>query len=331
MNRRDMLVGLLALGAATTPLVARAQQPGSGRRIAVLMGYAENDQEAQSRLAAFKGALPPLGWLEGRNLRIDVRWSGGDVARAATFARELVALQPEVILTNTTPSSLAVQRETRVIPIVFTIVSDPIGSGLVQTLSRPGGNITGFINLEASLVEKWLEALKEIAPHVMRVAVMFNPQTAPYVEYYLRPLNLAAQKLGATTSTLIVRSPSDIAEGLTALGRETGSGLIAMADSFLFVHRKLIIELAARYRIPAVYWVGNIPAEGGLLAYGVDYHDIFRRSASYVDRILRGAKPADLPVEQPTKFDLVSNLQTAKALGLTIRQSLLLRADRIIE
>jgi putative ABC transport system substrate-binding protein len=331
MNRRVALVALLALSAAGVPFAAGAQQAGRVRRVAVLMGYAEDDPEAQFRLGAFRDALAALGWIEGRNLKSDVRWSAGDVSRASTFAKELVALQPDVVLSNTTPATLALQRETRTIPIVFTIVSDPVGSGLVKTLSRPGGNITGFINLESSLVEKWLELLKQVAPHMLRIAVMFNPQTAPYVDYYLRPLSVAAQKLGVKTFTVVVRSQSEIAEGITAVGRESGTGLIAMTDSFLFVHRKVIIELTARHKIPTIFWVGNIPAEGGLMAYGVDYPDLFRRSASYVDRILRGAKPADLPVEQPAKFELVINVKTAKALGLTIPPSLLLRADRLIE
>jgi putative ABC transport system substrate-binding protein len=331
MNRREMMVVVLSLAVSASPLATRAQQAGPTRRIAVLMGYAESDQEAQLRLATFKNALPALGWIEGRNLRIDIRWTAGDIKRAAALARELVKLKPDVVLTNTTPATLAVQRETRTIPIVFTIVSDPVGSGLIESLSRPGGNVTGFINLESSLGGKWVEMLKEIAPHVSRVAVMFNPETTPYVEYYFRPLNIAAQKLGVATVKTIVRSPLDISEALTALGRQPGSGLIAMSDSFLFVHRKLLIDLTARDRIPAVYWVGNIPVEGGLLAYGVDYHDIFRRSATYVDRILRGANPGDLPVEQPRKFELAVNAKTAKALGLTIPTSLLLRADRVIE
>jgi putative ABC transport system substrate-binding protein len=330
MRRREF-ISLLGVTAVAWPSLVTAQSADRPRRIGVLMGYAETDREAQSRLAAFKERLPAFGWMEDRNLKLDTRWSAGDLSRASTFAKELVALQPDVILANTTPVSLALQRETRTIPIVFTIVSDPVGSGLVTTLSRPGGNITGFINLESSLVEKWLELLKEIAPHVTRVAVMFNPQTAPYADYYLRPLSLAAQKFGVETFSAIVRSQADIAQVIIALGREAGSGLIAMADSFLFVHRKSIIELTERYKLPAIYWVDNIPAEGGLISYGVDYYEIFRRAASYVDRILRGAKPVDLPVEQPTKFKLIINLKTAKALGLTVSSILLVRADELIE
>jgi putative ABC transport system substrate-binding protein len=331
MNRRETLLAFAALGTASRFRSAAAQGASRPRQIAVLMGYAEDDAEAQSRLATFRSALPDLGWHEGRNLRIDVRWTAGDLTRAATYAKELVALQPEVILSNTTPATLALQRETQTVPIVFAVVSDPVGSGLVKTLSRPGGNVTGFINLESSLVQKWLELLKEIAPQVARVAVMFNQKTAPYAEYYLRPLNVAAERLGVKTFSVIVSSPAEIEDALSGLAREAASGLIAMPDSFLFVHRKTIVELTARGRVPAIYWVGNIPAEGGLIAYGVDYFDIFRRSAGYVDRILRGAKPADLPVEQPHKFELVINARTARALGLSVPSSLKLRAERVIE
>ena len=328
MTRRDLLIGLLALSAAATPLPTHAQRP---KRLGILMGYAQDDPEALLRLAAFKERLGALGWTEGRNLTVDIRWTAGDVARAAAFAKELVAFQPDVILTNTTPSTAAVQRETNTIPIVFTIVSDPVGSGFVKTLSRPGGNITGFINLEASLVQKWLELLKELAPQITRVAVIYNPQTAPYTDYYLRPLNDAAQKFAVKIVPVIARSAAEIGDAITALGREAGNGLIVMTDSFMFVHRKLIIERTAREKIPATYWVGNIPAEGGLISYGVDYLELFRRAAPYVDRILRGAKPADLPVEQPAKFELIVNVKAARAMGLTITPSLLLRADQVIE
>jgi len=328
VRRRQFLI---AAGAFIAAFTVNAQQPERTRRIGVLLGWAESDPEGQSRLAAFKEKLAPLGWSEGRNLRIDIRWSAGDVNRASAFAKELVALQPEVILSSTTPVTAALQRETRTIPIVFTAVSDPVGSGFVKTLGHPGGNITGFINLESSLAEKWLQFLKEIAPRVARVAVMFNPRTAPYAEYYLQPLKAAAPKLGVKTFTAAVSSESDIEAAITALGREPGSGLIVMSDSFMFVHRKSIISLAARNNVPAIYYSDNMSAEGGLISYGVDFTDLFRRAAPYVDRILRGAKPAELPVEQPAKFELVINLKTAKALGLTIPQGLLLRVDRVIK
>ncbi|MEK6243394.1 MAG: ABC transporter substrate-binding protein [Pseudomonadota bacterium] len=331
MNRRETLQVLLALGAAIGPLYAGAQQPGRVRRIGVLIGFAENDPESRLRLAAFKEGLAALGWTEGHNLRIDIRWSAGDVNRASAFAKELVAMNPEVILSSTTPVTAALHRETRTIPIVFTAVSDPIGSGFVETLARPGGNITGFLNFESSLVEKWLQLLKEIAPRVTRAAVMFNPQTAPYADYYLQPLKAAAPKFRVTTFTATVRSESDIEKAISGLGREPGGGLLVMPDSFNFVHRKSIIALTARHKVPAIFYTGVWSEEGGLFSYGVDIADLFRRAAPYVDRILRGAKPAELPVQQPSKFEMVVNRKTAEALGLKIPQSVLLRADRVIE
>ena len=327
-HRRKILIALAALAA---PTGAFAQPAGKVRRLGVLMGYAESDPEARLRLAAFKEGLASHGWVDGRNLKIDVRWSAGDAKRASIFARELVALKPEVILANTTPATAAVQRETTVIPVVFTVVSDPVGSGFVKSLSKPGGNITGYINFESSLVEKWLQLLKEIAPRVSRVAVIFNPETAPYAEYYLQPLKLAAPKLGVKAFAVTVRSEAEIEKAIVDLGREPNGGLIAMTDSFLTVHRKLIIDLAARHKVPAMYWVGNMAAEGGLIAYGVDYLDLFQRAATAVDKILKGAKPAELPVEQPTKFELVINRRTAKALGLTVPQSLMISAKQVIE
>ena len=318
MKRRDFITVLG--GVVAWPVTARGQHQSERlRRIGVLMGYAEDDPEAQSRLAAFVQALAALGWTEGRNLRTDIRWSAGDVTRASMFAKELVALQPEVILSNTTPVTAALQRETRIVPIVFLVVSDPIGSGFVETLAQPGGNITGFINLEASLVEKWLELLKEIAPSVTRVAVMFNPETAPYADYYLQPLRAVAPVLGVKPFTATVRSEAEIEEVISGLAHEPGGGLMVMTDSFMTVHRKSIVALTARYKVPAVSFIAIMTAEGGLISYGVDIVDLFQRGAYYIDRILRGMKAADLPVQVPTKFELAINLNTAKALGLTFR------------
>ena len=311
------------------PLASRAQE--RIRRIGVLMGYAEEDPEAKLRLAAFVQRLASLGWDQGRNLAMDVRWTAGDVNKATLFAKELVALQPEVILANTTPVSAALRRETQSIPLVFVVVSDPVGSGFVESLPKPGGNMTGFVNLEASLVEKWAEMLKEIAPRITKVAVMFNPQTAAYAEYYLKPLQVAAPSLGLTISIATVRSIADIETAIAALGRESNSGLICMTDSFMTVHRKAVIELTARYEVPAISFVNVVAREGGLISYGVDISDLFLRSAAYVDRILRGAKPADLPVQNPVKFELTVNLKTAKALGLIVPPTLLARADELIE
>jgi ABC-type uncharacterized transport system substrate-binding protein len=329
MRRREFIA--LLGSTAAWPIAARAQPAAQVRQIGVLMGYAEDDPEAQSRLRAFRHGLAGLGWSEGQNLRTDIRWSRGDINRASELAKELVATKPDVILSNTTPVTAALQRETRTISIVFVVVSDPVGSGFVQSLPRPGGNMTGFVNLEASLVEKWLELLKEIAPRVTRVAAMFNPQTAPYIEYYLQPLEVVAPKLGVMTFKAAVRSEADIEEIIRRLGREPGGGLIVMTDSFMTVNRRSIIDSTARNKVPAISFIKTIAAEGGLISYGVDVGDLFHRAAAYVDRILRGAKPAELPVQVPTKFGLAINLKTAKALGLTVPPSLLASADEIIE
>ena len=326
MNRRETVFALIALGVA--PVAAEAQRPASARRIGVLMGWPES---ALPILVPFRETLAALGWAEGRNLTVHVRWGAGDIDRIARFAKELVALNPDAILAGTTPVTAAVQRETRTTPIVFMAVSDPVGSGFVKSLARPGGNITGFIDIESSLAEKWLQLLKEIAPRVKRVAVMFNPDTAPYADYYLQPLKTLAPKLGVHIFTAPVRSDAEIEQALAKLGRESGSGLITLVDLFTFVHRKSIIALAARYKVPAIYYSSRQADDGGLIGYGVDYAALSGRVAGYIDRILRGARPSDLPVEQPTEFELAINLKTAKALGLTIPQSLLLRADRAIE
>jgi putative tryptophan/tyrosine transport system substrate-binding protein len=242
-----------------------------------------------------------------------------------------VALQPEVILSNTTPVTAALQRTTNTIPIVFVVVSDPVGSKFVTNIARPEANITGFMNVEPFLVEKWLELLMELAPSPTRVAVMFNPKTAPYAKFYLQHLESAASKLGVKTVPLPIRSENEINEAIALLGQEQGSGLIAMTDAYMTVHRKLVIQATMQHKVPLMYFFSNVPREGGLISYGVDIAEIFRSAAPYVDEILRGAKPADLPVQTPTKYELVVNLKTAKALGLTIPTSILLRADQIIE
>ena len=331
MRRRDFITAVGS--AAVWPLVARAQQSASQvRRIGVMMGYAENDPEAQTRLAAFKQGLLTLGWNEGRNIKIDVRWASGDTDRATTFARELVALQPEVIMSNTTPVTAALHNATNTIPIVFVAVSDPVGANFVASLPYPGTNLTGFINLERTLGGKWLELLKEIAPQITRVAVMFNPQTAPYTEeLYLPSMEAAAKNLGVKQLKSLVYRESDIEEAISELGRKAGSGLIAMTDSFMTVHRKTVIEFTIQNKLPLMYYVSVAPREGGLISYGIDLTDLFSRSASYVDRILRGAKPAELPVQLPTKFELAINLKTANALGLGVPSTLLTSANEVIE
>jgi putative ABC transport system substrate-binding protein len=328
MRRRAFLHGAGAL--SLLPLSARGQAVRV-RRVAVLLGYSAADPVAQVRFAAFREGLRALGWVEGRNLKMDVRWSAGDPQRASMLAKELVALGPEVILANTTPVTAAVQRETLTIPIVFTVVSDPVGSRFVMNLSRPGGNITGIINIESSLAQKWVELLKQIAPRIKRAAVVFNPQTAPYAEYYLSPMNVAGTAFGVKIFAAPVRSVAEIEDVIAALGREADAGLIVMTDSFMTVHRNVVIASTARNRIPAIYFAGDMPLEGGLMSYGVDIVELFRRAAPYVDRILRGAKPADLPIEQPSKFEFFINAKTVKALGLNIPSAMLLRADKVIE
>ena len=331
MRRRDF-ISLIGGATAAWPVVARAQQTEPVRRVGVLMAYAENEPEAQSFVGAFVTGLDKLGWTEGRNLRIDYRWAGGNIERIASFARELVALRPNVILANTTPVTAAFHRETRTIPIVFVIVSDPVGDGFVASLARPGGNITGFINLEASVGGKWLELLKEVAPSVTRAALMFNPDTAPGRGAYFQPtFESGARTLGVESILVPIRSDAEIETAIAALAGEPKAGLVVMTDGFMRVHRGTVIAAAAHHKIPAVYPLRIQAEDGGLLAFGPYNLDLFSRSAEYVDRILRGTSPAELPVQVPTKFQLVINLKTAKALGLTVPPTLLARADEVIE
>jgi putative ABC transport system substrate-binding protein len=330
--RRREFITLLGGAAAAWPLAARAQQPERMRRIGVLMGWNERDREAQSNLAAFVQELGQLGWTDGRNMRIDYRWSNGDVNRMQIFAKELADLAPDAILAHTTPVTAALQQETRTIPIVFVTVSDPVGEGFVAGLPRPGGNITGFIHTEGEFAGKLLELLTEIAPTVKRAAIMFNPDTAPgRGSYYLPSFETAARSFRLEAIAAPVRNNAEIEAIVAAIGREKGGGLVAMPDGFTLVRRATIILQAARNKVPAVYWNSIIARDGGLLSYGPDTGDIFRRAAPYFDRILRGAKPAELAVQLPTKFQMVVNLKTAKALGLTIPEAFLLRADEVIE
>src|SRR6516164_10324202 len=318
MRRRDLIAGIVG-SAAGLPLAVRAQQPQLMRRIGVLMGWNETDREAQSNLAAFVQALQQLGWTDGRNMRIDYRWSNGDVNRMQMFSKELVGSAPDAILAHTTPVTAALQRETQTIPVVFVLVSDPVGEGFVAGLSRPGGNITGFIHTEGEFAGKLLELLTEIAPTVKRAAIMFNPDTAPgHGSYYLPSFETAARSFRLEAITAAVRNDAEIEAIVAALGREEGGGLVAMPDGFTLVRRATIILQAARNKIPAVYWNSIIARDGGLLSYGPDTGDICRRAASYFDRILRGAKPAELSVQLPTKFQMVVNLTTAKALGIEV-------------
>jgi putative ABC transport system substrate-binding protein len=298
----------------------------------MLIGYAEHDPETQERLSAFRQVFEKLGWVEGRSVQIDYRFAPGNIDQARLFANELIALQPDVLVGNSTPSTAALVAATRTIPIVFVGVSDPIGAGFVATIARPGGNVTGFINFDPSLMGKWLEMLKEIAPGVARVGVLFNPATAPGGgSFFLSPFEVIARSAAVEPIAARVRNAADIENFLATLGREPGGGLIVMPDSFTTVHRKWIIELAARHRVPAIYPYRYQAADGGLLSYGVDTVDLLRRTAPYVDRILRGEKPGELPVQAPTKFDLTINAKTAKALGLTVPPTLIARADEMIE
>ena len=329
MRRREFIT--LLGGVAAWPLTARAQQGERMRRIGVLMGYAESDAGAKGFLDGFVQRLAELGWVEGRNLRIDVRW-GSNVTQMREFAKELVELQPEVIVANSTPVTAALQRETRSIPIIFVIVSDPVGSRFVASLARPSGNITGFSTAEGSLASKWLELLTEIMPGLKQAAMMFNPDTAPYVSsYYLPSFEAAAQSLKVVPITARVYSDAEIETVITSLGREPGGGLLVMPDNFMDIHRKQIISLAKQNNVPSIYQFPVSVRDGGLLSYGADFADIFRSAALYVDRVLRGAMPSELPVQMPTKYLLAVNTKTAGSLGLTVPPLLLARADEVIE
>jgi putative tryptophan/tyrosine transport system substrate-binding protein len=312
--------------------VARAQQGDRARRIGVLMGFDENDPEGKRIYFEFTQALAEFGWTDGRNVRMDPRWTGDDINRIRALARELVDLQPDIIVTNSSPPTVAVQRETRTIPIVFANVADPVASGIVARLDRPSGNITGFVSLEASMGGKWLELLSEIAPGLKRAGIMFNPDMVN-ASVFMPSLETAARTLKVELIVAPVHNDGEIETAIIALGREPGGGLVVMPDAFTNVHRAPIISAAARTNVPAIYGQSAFARHDGLLSYGTDRVDNFRRAALYVDRILRGAKPADLPVQLPTpsKFEMVVNLKTAKSLGLTVPPSILLRADEVIE
>ena len=335
MERRQyitLLGGAVAAPTFLRPPAARAQQPGRVRRFGVLMGYAESDSEARGYVAILAQGLRMLGWIEGGNIHVEYRWAAGDVERMRTYAKELIAFEPDVIVANTTPVTAALQRETRTIPIVFVIVSDPVGEGFVQSLPKPGGNITGFINVEASVAGKWLELLKEIAPGMTRAALMYNPTTAPGAgSYFGTAFEPAARSLAVQPITAAVRDDAEIERAIAALGQEPGGGLVVMTDGFMLVHRATTISLAARFKVPAVYPYSFAAKEGGLLSFSQDTMDMFRRAAPYVDRILKGEKPGDLPVQVPVKYELVVNLKTAKTLGLTVPLTLQAAADEVIE
>ena len=329
MRRREFIV---ALGGAAVawPLAVRAQQPERMRRIGVLMNRAADNPDGQAAVAAFRQALQQLGWSDGRNVRIDTRWGANDVDRDRRDAAELVALAPDVILASGTLSVAALQHVTRSLPIVFVAVTDPVGAGLVDSLARPGGNVTGFMLFEYSSSGKWLELLKQIAPGVTRAAVLRDPANPAGIAQF-GAIQGAAQSLGVEVSPVSVRDAGEIERAVAVFARSANGGLIVTGSAAASVHRDRIIALAAKHKLPAVYPYRYMVTDGGLISYGPGHIDQYRRAAGYVDRILKGEKPADLPVQAPTRFELVINLKTAKALGLTVPQTLLARADEVIE
>jgi putative tryptophan/tyrosine transport system substrate-binding protein len=328
MNRRELIT--LIGGAVAWPLIARAQQPEQIRRIGVLIGYMESDPSVQSYLAAFRGTLAELGWTDGSNLRTELRWGAADPDRIKTFAKELVDLRPDAIVGITTPVISALARETRAIPIVFAIVADPIGDGFVASLAHPGGNITGFTTLDPALGGKWVGLLKEIAPHTVRAALLVNPTTAP-LQIYMPSIQTAATSFAVEVSTAPVHAKDEIEGVIAAQARNPGGSLIVTPDIFKRQNRDLIIALTARYGVPAIYYNRSFAEAGGLIAYSSDFAEEFRKAAGYVNRVLRGSKVGELPIQQPTKFELVINMKTAKALGLTLSAGLLSIADEVIE
>jgi ABC-type uncharacterized transport system substrate-binding protein len=328
--RRREFIFTLGGAAAAWPLAARAQQPERVRRIGVLMNLATDDAEGQARIAAFLQALQQLGWTDGGNVRIDYRWAAGNTGRFQRYAEELLALAPDVILASASPSVQALQRATRTVPIVFAQVSDPVASGFVQSLARPGGNTTGFIQFEFGLSGKWLELLKEVAPDVTRAAVLRDPDVGTGTTQFA-VIQAMAPLLRVEVNPVNVRDPSEIRRAVEAFARSPNGGLVVTASALAVRHRDLITMLAARHRLPAVYPFRHFVISGGLISYGHEPSDQYRRAAGYVDRILKGEKPADLPVQAPTKYDLVINLKTAKALGLDMPPTVLARADEVIE
>jgi putative ABC transport system substrate-binding protein len=330
MKRRE-LIAAVGGAAMAWPLAVRAQQSGPMRRIGLLMGSAEGDSNGERGLTAFRDRLQQAGWTEGRNIRLDVRWAGSDVGRIQVLAKELIDLKPDLLVAHSTAVVVELQRQTKSIPIVFFFVSDPVGSGVVASLPRPGGNATGFINIEASLGGKWIELLKEIMPSLKRAGLMFNPDTATYAHYYTEPFEVAAHSRGVEPVVMPVRNDAEIERAVETLSDRPDTALALMPDIFTGAKRTLIISLAARHRLPTIYPYRFMAADGGLISYGIDQIDLFRRAAGYVDRVLKGEKPADLPVQLPTRFELAVNLKTAKALGLEMPAMLLGRADEVIE
>jgi putative tryptophan/tyrosine transport system substrate-binding protein len=331
IGRRE-LITLLGGAAVACPFAARAQQPDRMRRIGLLVGSAVSDPEAQKRFVAFRQGLTELGWFDGKNLQIHHRWAFADVAAMREFAKELVDLQPELIVgSSSTPAVAALMNATATIPILFVNITEPVGSGFVTNLAHPGGNVTGFTNFEYAMIGKWLEALKEMMPQLERVALLFNPETAPHVQNMLQPFKAAAGSYSVEPEVLHVHEPGELEAALITLGNKSRAGLIVAPDIFTLLHRERIIAFSMRHRVPAIYPFRYFAVEGGLMSYGIDQIDLHRRVAGYVDRVLRGTKVGDLPVQLPTKFELVINFKTARALGLEVPPTLLARADEVIE
>jgi putative tryptophan/tyrosine transport system substrate-binding protein len=328
MKRREFIT---LLGSTMWPLAVRAQPGGPMRLIGVLMAWPESDTPAQSWLAAIRSALAKLGWMEGSNLMIELRWSAANADRTTTLAKELVDLRPDAIFSQTTPAITALARESQTIPIVFVLVSDPIGSGFAVNLAHPSKNITGFTGNDPAIGGKWMELLKEIAPQTARVALLFNPATAPQLQFYIPSIKAAASSVAVEVSDAPVHAKEEIEGVIAAQARIPGGGLIVMPDAFTNTNTELIIALAARYRVPAIFNQPSHAGLGGLIAYGTEFVELFRQAAEYIDRILKGAKPGELPIQQPIKYELAINLKTAKALGLTIPPSLFARADEVVE
>jgi putative tryptophan/tyrosine transport system substrate-binding protein len=329
MRRREFIT--LLGGATAWPYAASAQQPGHMRRVLLILPLSEDDAEAQLRVRAFRLGMRDADWLEGRNVRIEYRYSAIDPDRLKSYLAELASLAPDVIVGNSTPVLAGLRRATTNIPIVFVVVNDPVGQGFVSSLARPGGNITGFSFIEFSIVGKWIGMLKDVYPGLSRVALMFNPDSAPYYDVYLRSFERTPRSISVEVSATPVRSSAEIERVIAQLGQEPGSGLIAASDPFIVVQREAILKSVKTHRVPVISGYRQMVLEGGLMSFGPDPADIFRRAGSYIDRILRGEKAADLPVQSPTKFELVVNMLTARALGLEVRDSFLLLADEVIE